>query len=334
MAFKCRECPRQIRECCIEQSGNSHSVKLLMRSAFEASTDTVQMWDMLQASCLLRSRVWTEAELTPDSPPERRTWSHQSARSSDFESYETDPQPDWQSETSGLRKNATRYGLSPQTGLRRIALPVCGEVVLGRFDPLVQATPDVDLNYLNRMGYQISRRHVRIIARDGQHEIEDIGSTSGTMINWRRLRMGQRVHLTPGDRVTLGQCDFVYEALPDIPPASLGVSFRAYVVVTATGHRHFLPSSGLVVIGRNDRAVGLVPDIDLGREGPIAQGVARRHTRIVVRNGRHYAEDLGSASGTRLNGSAVQIGQAELLSPGDHLWLGGCTLGYDIAPVK
>jgi len=89
-------------------------------------------------------------------------------------------------------------------------------------------------------------------------------------------------------------------------------------------------SQGEGIIGRSDHAVGCVPDIDLSREAYAAQVVARRHAKIIVRDGGHYVEDLGSASGTRLNGVRIKIGECGLLNPGDHLWLGGCVLAYDV----
>ncbi|MBE9507777.1 MAG: FHA domain-containing protein [Chloroflexi bacterium] len=75
---------------------------------------------------------------------------------------------------------------------------------------------------------------------------------------------------------------------------------------------------------------GIIPDIDLSQEGVVAQVVARRHAKITARGGRHYVEDLGSANGLKLNGARIRIGEVGLLEPGDHLWLGGCVLAYDI----
>ncbi|MEE8391877.1 MAG: FHA domain-containing protein, partial [Anaerolineae bacterium] len=91
-----------------------------------------------------------------------------------------------------------------------------------------------------------------------------------------------------------------------------------------------LPTWGESVIGRSDLAIGLTPDIDLSQTEDAAQVVARRHAKIVARSGRHYLEDLGSASGTQVNGMRVRLGKQYLLNPGDHIWLGGCVLAYDM----
>ena len=44
----------------------------------------------------------------------------------------------------------------------------------------------------------------------------------------------------------------------------------------------------------------------------------------------YVIQDLGSANGLKLNGVRIRIGEVGLLEPGDHLWLGGCVLAYDI----
>lgn len=74
-----------------------------------------------------------------------------------------------------------------------------------------------------------------------------------------------------------------------------------------------------------------IPDIDLNSSGEVAVRVSRRHAIITWRNGAPYVEDLGSGFGTRLNGEMLLLGQAVPLKPGDHIWLGGCVLAYDVA---
>ena len=85
-----------------------------------------------------------------------------------------------------------------------------------------------------------------------------------------------------------------------------------------------------MVIGRSDETIGLTPDIDLSQTEDAAQLVARRHAKIVARGSRHYLEDLGSASGTKINGVRIRLNEQRLLNRGDHVWLGGCVLAYDV----
>jgi len=54
--------------------------------------------------------------------------------------------------------------------------------------------------------------------------------------------------------------------------------------------------------------------------------VSRRHCKLLVREGRVYLEDLGSASGSFLNDKQVEPGTSELLHDGDVLRLGDVTI--------
>ena len=340
--MNCREC--NLRERCIEECSTSPSIKLMMRRAFEAGTDTEQMWGWLQEGCLLLSQK--QAAARPSALKRRLKGEPQPVEAAD-EIKETTPSssrlipvaareptrrpPTRPRETDEKREAPpSRYCLALRGGQHRIALPADGEIVLGRFDPATKVTPDVDLSHDDWENLAISRRHARIVGRQGQHEIEDLGSTNGTMLNGKNLLIGQKVRLQPGDRVTLGYCEFVYRPIPELQTSPHAPPPSAYLWVTFTGHRFPLPSWGEGVVGRGDQMIGFIPDIDLSAEGEAAQFVARRHVKIVARNGRHYVEDLGSASGTKLNGVPLKIGKLGLLNPGDHIWLGGCVLAYDI----
>ncbi len=346
MKFHCRDCPKAIRERCIQECNQSPSVKLMMRRAFEAGTDTKEMWGRLQMNCqlllqamqdakaprptLLRRRLQGEArsaeaieEVVPPPSPAMPVVAREPTRK---------PAPARMGGTEEEREETAppRYCLAPQNGQHRIALPTRGEIVLGRFDPMTNVAPDVDLSYDDRENRVISRRHARIVGCDGRHEIEDLGSTNGTRVNGKKLAIGQKVYLRPGDRVALGYCEFVYIPIPEMQISPYAAPPQAYLWVAFTGHQFPLPAWGEMVIGRSDRMVGFIPDIDLSKVGDAAQVIARRHVKIIARSGSHYVEDLGSASGTKINGVRIRLGGIRLLSPGDHLWLGGCVLAYDI----
>ncbi|MDY7078520.1 MAG: FHA domain-containing protein [Chloroflexota bacterium] len=244
----------------------------------------------------------------------------------------TRPTPTQMEEVEPQREETAsrRYCLAPRSGQHRIALPTHGEIVLGRFDPATNVAPDVDLSYDDRDNFAISRRHARIVGRDGRHEIEDMGSTNGTRVNGKRLEIGQQVRLRPGDRVGLGYCEFTYVSLPETNISLRAAPSQAHLWVTFTGQRFPLPTWGEVVVGRSDPTIGLISDIDLSAVEEAAHVVARRHVKIIARSGSHYIEDLGSANGTKLNGVRIRIGELRLLGSGDHLWLGGCVLAYDV----
>jgi len=352
--FNCRDCPEEIRERCIQQSDNSPSVKLMMRRAFEAGHDTQQVWGLLRMNCLLLSQEEKGAESPRPTLLGRRLKGKTEpvGAAEEIEKVTLPPSPamTFRPEPVAVceptrkpvsarlgrveekREEAvpSRYCLALQGGQHRIALPAHGEIVLGRFDPMTNVTPDIDLSYDDRENHVISRHHAHIIGRNGRHEIEDLGSTNGTTVNRQDLRIGQKVWLRSGDRVTLGYCEFVYIPIPEMQVSPHAVPVQTYLWVAFTGHRFSLPSWGEVIVGRSDRAVGFVPDIDLSGEGDAAQVIARRHVKIIAREGRHYVEDMGSANGTKFNGLRIKIGELCLLNLGDHLWLGGCILAYDI----
>ena len=215
---------------------------------------------------------------------------------------------------------------------RHIALPVDGELVLGRFDPQIGIPPDVDLTYEDHQTNTVSRRHAKIVGLSGYHTIEDLGSREGVSVNGRRIQSGLRRELKPGDRITLGQTPLVYDVVPTqmlmISPTDDRI--HHIITVTPTGRQLTLAPPDEAIIGRVDTYVDFVPDIDLSEEGEVATRVSRRHASITWRNRVPYVEDLGSGFGTRLNGEMLLMGQVVQLKPGDHIWLGGCVLAYDV----
>jgi pSer/pThr/pTyr-binding forkhead associated (FHA) protein len=79
------------------------------------------------------------------------------------------------------------------------------ESQIGRWDADGGIFPDVDLD-ADDPEAKVSRRHARIMRRNGQYLIEDLGSTNGTFINrGRRLLPGDRQQLRDGDEIIVGK---------------------------------------------------------------------------------------------------------------------------------
>jgi len=79
------------------------------------------------------------------------------------------------------------------------------EANIGRWDADGGVFPDVDLDSDDPEA-KVSRRHARISLRDGQYQIEDLGSTNGTFINrGHRLSPGDRQPLKDGDEIIVGK---------------------------------------------------------------------------------------------------------------------------------
>lgn len=79
------------------------------------------------------------------------------------------------------------------------------ESYIGRWDADNGVFPDVDLD-AHDADAKVSRRHARIIVRDGRFMIEDLGSTNGTFVNrGRRLIPGSPQALNDGDEIIVGK---------------------------------------------------------------------------------------------------------------------------------
>lgn len=79
------------------------------------------------------------------------------------------------------------------------------ESVIGRWDADNGVFPDIDLDSIDQEA-KVSRRHARILQREGKFFVEDLGSTNGTYINrGRRLLPGTPQQLTDGDEIIVGK---------------------------------------------------------------------------------------------------------------------------------
>ena len=364
--YICRQCPEATRARCIAESHTSPSSKEMIRRAFEARTDTEEMWRILQISCL-RVREEQEAKTYHESVLARRLRLARSGEEAEkveeeaiapdttesvpvsvtIEPVETirpgireadqvgvkPPPPPVAEKVPEQRKEpeADLFSLVLESSKRRIALPTDGQIVFGRPDPNVDFFPDIDLTYEDQGRLAISRRHAKIYGDGNVHYVEDMGSTNGTKVNTELLPLGQKHRLGQGDCVAIGYCLFVYGPTPRWllnPPPHLKARF--YLRATSSDQRIELPDQGDLIIGRSDPALSFVPDIDLRYEGEVSERVARRHAKITCQGRTHSLEDLGSPHGTKINGTAILLGQTIQLAPGDHIWLGGCVLAYEV----
>jgi pSer/pThr/pTyr-binding forkhead associated (FHA) protein len=81
-----------------------------------------------------------------------------------------------------------------------------------------------------------------------------------------------------------------------------------------------------LLIGRGDPGRGIVPDIDLSKEGSASNSVSRKHARLIIHGNQVYVEDLSSTNGTYLNKQKLQPSQRYLVHHGDELRFGGIIL--------
>jgi len=86
-----------------------------------------------------------------------------------------------------------------------------GETLVGRYDPVTELRPDIDLTEVD-LKRSVSRRHARISSRgkNGIVIIEEVGALNGTFVNGVKLVTGQPHPLTDGDQVGLGMVKMVF----------------------------------------------------------------------------------------------------------------------------
>lgn len=134
----------------------------------------------------------------------------------------------------------------PAAGLR---YEVVTEVTLGR-------SPSCEIPLEDS---KVSRRHAKIVLKDGQARITDLGSRNGTVVNGEKIE-GEAI-LLAGDRLQVGDSVILYE-----PPAkaSLGdrelpdvQSYPVEEVLPAVGPEAALYSSGVSLLSATSEAMVL-----------------------------------------------------------------------------
>lgn len=184
----------------------------------------------------------------------------------------------------------------------------------------------------------ISKRHARIVLRDGKLIIVDLKTTNGTFVNGKRIASPQV--LKESDRIYIG--DFTIEArctdgagaperapspiapppiapplisaqrpLPTAPPGS-----GPYVVVEIADN----PPTMLALVGAVV-GVGRHPDNDIVIDD---RSLSRFHARIERRGAEFFVVDTGAQNGVNVNG--VRIAGERALVEGDRIGCGRAAL--------
>lgn len=89
--------------------------------------------------------------------------------------------------------------------------PLVGEEVLvGRYDPVTEIQPEIDLTDIDTKR-SVSRRHARLSLRDGSWYVaEEVGALNGTFVNGTRLLPGRGAPLSAGDVVAAGMVRLIF----------------------------------------------------------------------------------------------------------------------------
>jgi pSer/pThr/pTyr-binding forkhead associated (FHA) protein len=88
---------------------------------------------------------------------------------------------------------------------RQVEASLTKAIHLGRLDPASDVFPEIDLSEDGGLEKGVSRRHARILKREGTVVVEDLGSINGTFINGKRLAPYLPEALHDGDQLQLGK---------------------------------------------------------------------------------------------------------------------------------
>jgi ABC transport system ATP-binding/permease protein len=185
---------------------------------------------------------------------------------------------------------------------RQIPIPVNG-LVLGRDTPL--GPPFTTDPY-------VSRNHVSVQRRGVDVEIADLGSANGTYVNGTRVHAPTR--LQGSDVLRIGQIELTLAAPGR---AAKGAPCLTVVAPHAFSGRQFLLPGDYVAVGRD-------PASDICLDDPY---VSWTHAALWRRPDAVFVQDLGSTSGTFVNGQAVTA--SHQLSPGDIVAFAGVSARFD-----
>lgn len=116
-------------------------------------------------------------------------------------------------ETSVLNAGAGETTvLNNATNMGSLTRKKTGENIKINSPSFIIGKEQAKVNYCVSNNTNVSRTHVRLTSRGGVTYVTDLGSTNGTTLNGVRLIPNKETALSVGDKITLGDEDFVYNA--------------------------------------------------------------------------------------------------------------------------
>lgn len=170
---------------------------------------------------------------------------------------------------------------------------------------IIGSGEDVDVRV---EGGEVAPDHAGVEATDSGHVVVDAGSGLATYVNGDRLTAGERRPLESGDTIAIGQQVFHY-----VPAAERDARLAPITPVDA----------GRVRAAHDRFTIGRSTSADLVLDHPT---VSAEHAVIRLAGGRTWIEDLGSATGIRVNG--IQLRRTSL-DVGDQIAIGPFRIVFD-----
>ncbi|MCA9797018.1 MAG: FHA domain-containing protein, partial [Candidatus Eremiobacteraeota bacterium] len=158
----------------------------------------------------------------------------------------------------------------------------------------------------------VSRRHAQFRMQDGQLQVRDLNSTSGSYLDGQRLKPDEWVNVPPEGRLRLANQELNLQGLQAQRRLSQPGPIKAgdpYRLTGPNGQSLDIPTDGTV------RKLGRSHGMD-------APSVSREHAEIKVENGHMMIRDVGSSNGTFVNGKRLQANQWTELPPDGSFRMG------------
>src|SRR5665213_3139600 len=175
--------------------------------------------------------------------------------------------------------------------------------------------------HLHLISSSVSRNHCCIIVTDNGLYLRDLASRTGAIVNGRRVKESD---LRDGDVIQVGSFKFKF-ADPAGPVRFPITPKAAGAVLHFSGVNTEIDSRTLTIGRRSNCDIALDDD-----------GVSNSHAIVFESNGERFIRDLGSRTGTLVNGRPIHH---QLLNFGDTIRIGATEIHYnpsetadDVAP--
>jgi pSer/pThr/pTyr-binding forkhead associated (FHA) protein len=165
-------------------------------------------------------------------------------------------------------------------------------------------------SHLHLVSKTISRSHACLIRDPDGYLLRDLASRTGVIVNGKRVKEAE---LRDGDNIEIGSFRFRYTS----PPISFSAPASApHAALLSIDAGVFTPlDARTFLIGRRGKA-----DISLN-----SQAVSKSHALLFRLDGKHQIRDLGSRTGTLVNGNPVR---QHTLQFGDEITIGDSVFRY------
>jgi pSer/pThr/pTyr-binding forkhead associated (FHA) protein len=165
--------------------------------------------------------------------------------------------------------------------------------------------------HLHLVSPSVSKSHTAVIVTRASVYVRDLASRAHTIVNGRPQKEADLKH---GDKLAVGNFSFRLEAKAFSTSSSAPPAPKAVLVVQGAEFPMRFDGRS-ILIGRRPTC-----DVPL-----LEESVSTVHCLIFEADGKHYVRDLGSRTGTLLNGNPVH---QQVLSFGDELRIGETQMRY------